>query len=115
MGITSTSDVMLFFPQKSSISWVSGRPPIGEPERLRRPKDEPENGDGQRLLRRAHHHHVAIAAQKAEIGVNVVIGGNSVENEVKAAGMLRHLIGVSRDDHLIGAEPKRIISSFQAK
>src|SRR5206468_2554799 len=36
MGITSTSAVMLWAPQKSSISCVSGMPPIIEPEKLRR-------------------------------------------------------------------------------
>src|SRR5580704_4864540 len=48
IGMTSTSEVMLCAPQKSSISWVSGRPPMGEPERLRRlnrsPKGESASG-----------------------------------------------------------------------
>ena len=37
IGMTSTSAVTLGCLQQSSISWVSGIPPIGEPERLRRP------------------------------------------------------------------------------
>src|SRR5262245_17712553 len=37
-GMTSTWAVMLCSPQKSSISWVSAMPPMGDPERLRRPK-----------------------------------------------------------------------------
>ena len=34
--MTSISGVMPFSAQKSSISWVSGMPPIIEPDRLRR-------------------------------------------------------------------------------
>jgi len=42
MGMTSTSAVMLCAPQKLSISWVSGMPPMNEPERLRRPSRRPK-------------------------------------------------------------------------
>ena len=70
-------------------------PPMGEPERLRRPKSKAEGRDGQRLLRRADEGDVAVAAQQIDVGVDVVIGGDGVEDEVEAAGVLRHLVGVS--------------------
>ena len=31
-----------------------------------------------------------------------------VEDEVETAYMLAHLIGVSRNDYIVGAEPKRV-------
>src|SRR6267378_2356814 len=101
MGMTSTSAVMPCCPQKSSISWVSAIPPIGDPERLRRAHDQAERRDGERLLRRAHHGKVAIAAQQIDVRIDVVIGGDSIENEVKAAGVLLHLVRILRDDDLI--------------
>ena len=38
-------------------------PPMGEPDRLRRPEDEAERRDGQRLLRRADEREIAVAAR----------------------------------------------------
>ena len=106
--MTSTSAVMLCLPQKSSISWVSAMPPMGEPEKLRRPQDEAEGGDGQRLLGRADEGEVAVAAEQVDIGVDVVIGGDGVEDEVEAAGVLLHLVGIARDDDFVGAEAERV-------
>ncbi len=51
MGITSTSAVISCAPQKSSISSVSVMPPIGEPERLRRPKISANIRDGEGVVR----------------------------------------------------------------
>ena len=95
-------------PQKSSISWVSGMPPMGEPERLRRPNNKAEGRDGERLLRRADQGDVAVAAQQVDVGVDVVIGGDGVEDEVEAAGVLLHLVGIAGDDDFIGAEAERV-------
>ena len=58
-------------------------------------EDEAEDGDGKWLFRGAHHSEVAVAAKLADEGVDVVFGGNGVENEVEAAGVLRHLDGVA--------------------
>ena len=72
-------------------------------------EDEAEDGDGQRLLWRAHHGDVAVAAQQVDVGVDVVFGGHGVEDEVEAAGVLGHLVGVARDDNLIGAEAQSVV------
>src|SRR5690242_11248034 len=37
-------------------------------------------------------------------------GGNRVENEVEAAGMLFHLVRIARDDDFIRSESKRVFS-----
>src|SRR2546423_558488 len=50
------------------------------------PRDERERGDGERLGRCADQRQVAVAAQELEVGVDVVIGGDRVEDEVEAAG-----------------------------
>ncbi len=70
-------------------------PPMSEPERLRRPNDQGEGRDGERLLRRADEGEVAVAAEQVDVGVDVVLGGDGVEDEVEAAGVLLHLVGVA--------------------
>ena len=51
-------------------------PPMGEPERLRRPKQQAEGSDGERLLGRADEGEVAVAGEQVDVGVDVVIGGD---------------------------------------
>ena len=84
-------------------------PPMSEPERLRRPNMQAEGRDGERLLRRADEGEVAVAAEQVDVGVDVVIGGDGVEDEVEAAGVLLHLVGVAGDDDLVGAEAERVL------
>ena len=43
------------------------------------------------------------------IGVDVVIGGDGVEDEVEAAGVLFHLVGIAGDDDFVGAEAERVL------
>ena len=74
--------------------------------------DETEDGYGQRLFRRADHSEIAVAAKHVEIGVDVVIGGHGVEDEVEAARVLGHLVGVGGEDNLIGAEAQGIVFLF---
>src|SRR5215212_4315628 len=93
MGMTSTSQVMLCSPQKSSISWVSGMPPIVDPDRL---------------WRCAHKGDVAVAIEQAEICVDIVIGGDGVEDEIEAAGVLLHFVSVAGYHDFVGAEAKRV-------
>ena len=54
-----------------------------------------EAGDGERLLGRAHEREVAVTAEQTDIGVDVVIGAHRVEDEIEAAGVLLHLVGVA--------------------
>ena len=37
------------------------------------------------------------------------LGGDCVEDEVEAACVLFHLVGIAGDDNFIGAEPERIL------
>ena len=70
-------------------------PPMFEPEKLRRrmirPKAETPRGFG----RRADNRKVAVAAEQVDISVDVVVGGNGVENEIEALGVLLHLVGIA--------------------
>jgi len=54
------------------------------------------------------HRQDAVATEQVEIGLDVVIGGDGVEDEVKAASVLLHLVGVARDDDFVGAEAERV-------
>jgi len=47
---------------------------------------------------------VAIATQQIDVSVDVVIGGDSVENEIEAASVLLHLICIFRDNDLVCSE-----------
>src|ERR1035437_8524099 len=72
------------------------------------PHDEAECRDAQGLGGCADKGKVAVEAEKVEIGVDVVPGGDGVEDEVEAAGVLLHLAGVARDDDFVGAEAERV-------
>ena len=37
-----------------------------------------------------------------------MIGGDGVEDEVEAAGVLLHLVGIAGDDDFVGAEAERV-------
>jgi hypothetical protein len=104
--MTSTSAVMLCSPQKSSISWVSAMPPMLEPESVRRPMIRPKAGTpkGFDIGSADEQGEGAVASKQGEVGVDVVIGGDGVENEVEAAGVLLHLVGVAGDDDVVSAE-----------
>ena len=83
-------------------------PPMGEPERLRRPKIRPKAATASGFVGRADQGEVAVAAEQVDVGVDVVLGGDGVEDEVEAAGVLLHLVGVAGDDDLVGAEAQRV-------
>jgi len=109
MGITSTSEVMLCRPQKSSISWVSRQAANGRAGKAATRHDEAECGQGQRLFRRANQRDVAVAAEQVDVGVDVVVGGDGIQDEVEAAGVLRHFVGIAGEDDLIGAQAEGIV------
>ena len=71
--------------------------------------DEAERGDGEGLFRRADQCDVAIAAQKLNVGVDVVIRRDGVEDEVEAVGVLLHLVRVAGNHDFVGAQPKRVV------
>ena len=79
-------------------------PPMLEPERLRRPRIRANAETRQGLRRGADEGQVAVEAKQVEVCVDVVIGGDGVEDEVEAAGVLLHLVGVAGDDDFVGAE-----------
>ena len=58
-------------------------------------EEQTEGSHRQRLFRRTHEAEVSVAAQQVEIGVDVVVGGDGIEDEVEAAGVFRHLVGVA--------------------
>ena len=59
--------------------------------------DEAESGDGQRFLGRADQGDVAVAREQVDVGIDVVLGGDAIEDEVEAARVLLHLVGVAGD------------------
>src|SRR5260370_34623904 len=71
-------------------------------------ENKAEDGDGERLLRRANLGDVAVAGAEVNVSVDVGICGNRVEDEVKPAGVLLHLICIARDDESIGPKAARL-------
>jgi hypothetical protein len=72
-------------------------------------EDQREGGDGEGFFGCAYESEVAVAAQEIEEGVDVVVGGDAVEDEVETAGVLGHFVGIFRDDDFVGAEAESII------
>ena len=107
--MTSTSAVMLCFPQKSSISWVSAMPPMFEPDRLRRPKIRPKDESDSGFGDTADEREVAVEAEQVDVGVDVVLGRDGVEDEVEAEGVLLHLVGVAGDDDFVGTQAECVL------
>jgi len=68
-----------------------------------------EGVDGERLLRRADEGEVAVAAEQVDIGVDVVRGGDGVEDKIQASGVLLHLVGIAGDDDFVCAETERVV------
>ena len=109
IGITSTSAAILWLAQKSSISWVSAMPPMASRRtaalkiRLNAATVEgsPEPDQGE----------IAVEP-KIEIGVDVVIGGDGIEDEIEAAGVLLHLFRVPGDNDFVSAQAHRVLLLF---
>src|SRR5687768_8559344 len=72
------------------------------------PQQETKGGDDKRFRRCADKGYVAVAAKELDVGVNVVFGRDSVEDEVKAAGVLLHLISMTGNNNVVSAEAKRV-------
>ena len=109
IGITSTSAVMLCCAAEVEHLLGLGDAADGRAGEAAASEDEAEGRDGQRLLGRADQGDVAVAREQVDVGVDVVLGGDAVEDEVEAAGVLLHLVGVARDDDLVRAEPQRVL------
>jgi hypothetical protein len=67
------------------------------------PQQETKGGDGKRFRRCADKGYVAVAAKELDVGVNVVFGRDSVEDEVKAAGVLLHLVSITGNNNIVSA------------
>ncbi len=55
-----------------------------------------------------HEGDIPVAAETLNAGVDVVIGGDGIEDEVKTGGVLLHLVGIARDDDFVGAQAERV-------
>ena len=67
-------------------------------------EDEIEGVHGERLFGSADEGQGAVALEEREVGVEVVLGGDAVEDEIEAARVLQHFVGVFGDDDFVGAE-----------
>jgi hypothetical protein len=57
------------------------------------------------LRRGSYQRHRSISFQQIQVGVQIVRGGNSVEDEVKSAGVFPHLGRILRNHNFLCAEP----------
>ena len=52
---------------------------------------------------------VSVATEQVEVGVDVVIGGDGIEDEVQAASVLLHLLSIGEDDDPVGTQAERVL------
>ena len=69
-----------------------------------------DRGRGVRRFRHADQRHRAVALEQAEELVEIMGGGDRVQDEVEAVGMLGHLVGVLGHDQLLGTEPPGVVA-----
>src|SRR5918996_1327083 len=69
---------------------------------------EAKASDDKRLRRRADQCNITVSAEQLDVCVNVVFGRDGVEDEVEAAGVLLHLLGISRNDHVVCSQAESI-------
>ena len=79
-------------------------PPMAEPASVRRFATIENARDGERLVGEADEAERAVELEEREVGVDVVRGGDAVEDEVEAAGVLAHGGGIFGEDDFVGAE-----------
>lgn len=72
-------------------------------------KNQAENRNRQRLVRSADHRDVPVAREHINVVIDVVTGGNAIRDEVEAARVLLHLIGVAGNDNLVGTEAECVL------
>ena len=70
--------------------------------------DHAEGVDGERLLGDADERERTVELQQRQVGVEVVLRGNAVEDEVEGAGVLGHRGRIGGDHDLVGAEAQAI-------
>ena len=67
-------------------------------------KEKTEGRDRQRFVRRPDERESAVDGEQVQIGIDVVIGRDRVEDEIETTGLLLHRVRVPGHDHLIGPE-----------
>src|SRR4028119_1048200 len=70
--------------------------------------DQAERCDIQGLFRHTNQGNVAIEAEQVEIGVDVVLGGDGIEDEIKATSVFLHLVSIAGDNDFISTKAQRV-------
>ena len=84
-------------------------PPMADPASLRRPMIRLNAGTSRGSAGAPTNVRFPSTPSRVEIGVDVVIGGNGVDDEVETAGVLFHFVGIPRNNDFIGAEAERVV------
>src|SRR5689334_14822826 len=61
------------------------------------------------MFRRPDQGEVAVTLEQVDVGVDIVVGGYGVENEVEGTGMFLHLFSIGRDDDFVGTQAERVL------
>ena len=65
--------------------------------------DETESGDAQGLRGSTHQSKVAVEVEQIQIGIDIVVSGYRIEDEVETAAVLFHFVGIAGNDHFVRA------------
>jgi hypothetical protein len=60
------------------------------------------------LGRRSHQRHGAVAPEQVKVSIQIVLGENRVQDEIKAVDVLFHLRLALRDDNFVYTHPPRV-------
>ena len=81
---------------------------MSEPEKTLRRKISGKDATGSGLSGAPTSVRLPSTFQQVRVGVDVVRGGDGIENEVEAVGVCRHLLGILGDDDFVRAEALRV-------
>ena len=110
--MTSTSEPIECRAQKSSISWVSAMPPIRAGVRAAC-ADEGEDVEAQRLGRSADVHQGAVDGEQAQVGIDVDVGADGVDDQVEPAGELLERRRVGGGEVVVRTEAQAVLLLLQ--
>ena len=85
-------------------------PPISEPASLRRPHQQAERGHRQRLLGRSDQCQRTVMGKEIQIGVQIMLCRDGVEDEIAAARITLHLLGITGAHNFVSSQPQRVLS-----
>ena len=72
-------------------------------------EEQSKGGNLEWCFRSTHQGNVSVTTKHIDVGVDVVMSGDGIQDEVERSGLRPHLFGVAGNDHLVGPQTERIL------